>query len=114
VKDPRDLGAHPLLVFKPLATQDFVLSSGSKKVKLNYEGRIFADEMETLAILAALGEGIALLPEFLARGEKGGRLVQVLPEWHWGEGRLFLVYPGQRFVSPKLRAFIDIASEFKF
>jgi len=114
VKEPRDLENHQLLVFKPLASQDFVLSSGSKQARLNYEGRIFADEMETLANLAALGEGIALLPAFLARGEKGRRLVQVLPEWHWGEGRLFLVYPGQRFVSPKLRAFIDLATEFKF
>jgi DNA-binding transcriptional LysR family regulator len=114
VKEPRNLGLHQLLIFKPLASQDLFLSSGSKKARLNYEGRIFADEMETLAALATLGEGIALLPEFLARGEKGQRLVKVLPEWQWGEGRLFLVYPGKRFVPPKLRAFIDLALEFKF
>ena len=71
-----------------------------------------------LRLLAVLGEGIALLPEFLARGNSEDKpLLQVLPGWHIGLGdeRLWLVYPVQRFMPPKVRAFLDlIESKFSF
>lgn len=40
-----------------------------------------------------------------------GRLERVLPEWHARADPIHLVYPWQRFVPPKLRAFIDVVSD---
>jgi DNA-binding transcriptional LysR family regulator len=38
----------------------------------------------------------------------GGHLVEVLPEWSLGAGRLFACYPHRRHLSPKVRAFLEI------
>jgi DNA-binding transcriptional LysR family regulator len=52
------------------------------------------------------------LPTFRCEPEeKSGKLVRLLPEWHWSGGSLQLVYPAQKFVSPKVRAFVEVATE---
>jgi len=42
---------------------------------------------------------------------KQNRLQRVLPDWHGATATFSLVYPAQRFVSPKVRAFIAVAEE---
>ena len=37
------------------------------------------------------------------------KIVNVLPQWRGRSAALFFVYPAQRFVSPKVRAFIRLA-----
>lgn len=37
--------------------------------------------------------------------------VRVLPKWRFKADPIHLVYPGQIFVAPKLRGFIDLAAE---
>ena len=73
-------------------------------------GRLRADDFEALKAFALLGEGIVYLPSFMCAEEvKQSRLQRVLPDWH-GTATIFsLVYPAQRFVSPKVRAFIAVA-----
>jgi DNA-binding transcriptional LysR family regulator len=59
-----------------------------------------------------LGNGIAFLPGFLCAEEANQhKLVRVLPQWHGGGSPVSLVYPAQRVVSPKVRAFIAVAEE---
>ena len=61
--------------------------------------------------MALAGEGVALLPMYLCRQDcADGRLVRVLPEWHAKADPVHIVYPRQRFMAPKLRAFIDLAT----
>jgi DNA-binding transcriptional LysR family regulator len=43
---------------------------------------------------------------------KQHRLQRVLPDWHGAAVIFSLVYPAQRFVSPKVRAFITVAEDF--
>ena len=38
-----------------------------------------------------------------------GQLVQVLPEWKPPSAPVHAVYPSNRYLSPKVRAFIDLA-----
>ncbi len=55
--------------------------------------------------------GVTLLPTYLCRADcQGGLLTRVLPEWQARADPVYLVYPRQRFVPPKLRAFVDLAS----
>jgi DNA-binding transcriptional LysR family regulator len=76
-------------------------------------GTSIADDFETLRSLAILGEGMAFLPSFLCAEEiKQDQLVRVLPQWRGDRVTVSLVYPAQRFVSPKVRAFIAVAEEF--
>jgi DNA-binding transcriptional LysR family regulator len=61
--------------------------------------------------MALAGEGIGLLPTYLCWKEsQDGNLVRVLPDWYVKADPVNLVYPRQKFVSTKLRSFLDIAA----
>jgi len=55
-----------------------------------------------------------LLPNFLCKTEaKERKIRKVLDGWSYefrpGPGTLSFIYPPQRYISPKIRAFIDLA-----
>jgi len=55
---------------------------------------------------------MAFLPSFLCAEEtKQDKLVRVLPQWRGDKVSLSLVYPAQRFVPAKVRAFIAVSEE---
>jgi DNA-binding transcriptional LysR family regulator len=59
------------------------------------------------------GLGIAYISEFAVRGAlDAGRLVTVLDEYGIEQNTFRLLWPSGRHVTPKLRAFIDIISEY--
>ena len=111
-RNPDDLTRHDCLRFAQFAGKKVVLSNGREHAHVALSGRITADDFETLRSLAVLGCGIALLPSFLCAAEaKDRRLVSVLPNWHGELVTISLVYPAQRLVSPKIRAFITAAEQ---
>jgi DNA-binding transcriptional LysR family regulator len=46
-----------------------------------------------------------------AKEVKQNRLQRVLPDWRGNNITFSLVYPAQKFVSPKVRAFITVVEE---
>src|SRR5271166_4661652 len=68
---------------------------------------------ETLLHLAALESlGIAFLPKWrIGRDLADGRLEQVLPGTNSFAGRLFTLYPSRKFLSAKVRTFLDFISQ---
>jgi LysR family transcriptional regulator for bpeEF and oprC len=60
------------------------------------------------ALLRSLGVG--QLPLMVASDcVKSGRLVQVLPDWAPSPVPVHAVFPGNRYLTPKVRAFVDLA-----
>lgn len=58
------------------------------------------------------GLGIGMLPLLVAHAPLAeGRLVPVLPEWSFEPVTVHAVYPSNRFLSPKVRAFVDLAAQ---
>lgn len=111
-RQTRDLTAHQLLRFAQWAERPLRLSNGKENVRIAMRGRLQADDFETLRGLAALGDGIVLLPSFLCAGEEAqGKLVRVLPGWHGERVCLSLLYPAQKYVPAKVRAFITVTDE---
>ncbi len=109
---PSDLTRHDCLRFTPFTGRKLLLSNGREQVPIALSGRIAADDFEALRSLAVLGWGIALLPSFVcAEAAKERKLVAVLPNWRGESVTLSLVYPAQRFVAPKIRAFLAAAEE---
>ena len=74
-------------------------------------GRYVANHSEVRCEAAMAHLGIATLPGFTARAAlDSGALVQVLADWrhHTGySGTAWLLYPPNRFLPPRLRAWID-------
>ena len=105
-KIPAELEPHDCLVFPRFSTQPLRLTDGRNRVGIGMHGRLAVDDPQTLRNFILQGDGIGMLPDFLARGTP---LVRVLPKWTWTSGALSFVYPGQRFVPANVRAFIDTA-----
>ncbi|MFL6709343.1 MAG: LysR substrate-binding domain-containing protein [Massilia sp.] len=62
------------------------------------------------AYLAAgvAGMGVLCLPQYMAtRHVAAGELVRLLPEWRLAPMPLYLAYPRNRYVSTRLRVFIE-------
>ncbi len=111
-KTPKELSSHEFLIFSELYSDKLALSDGNQEIEVPISGRVSSDDLSTLRSFAISGEGIATLPEFLAVDPTiTERLIRILPRWNWEEGSYSLVYPAQRFVSPKVQAFIALATE---
>lgn len=109
--NPQQLGEHACLQFAALGKEQWTLSNATGSVTVPVAGRVIVNDVRVIRRLALKGEGIALLPTYLCQADcQAGLLTRVLPDWQARSDPVYLVYPRQRFVPPKLRAFVDLAS----
>ncbi|MGY4233351.1 DNA-binding transcriptional LysR family regulator [Bradyrhizobium sp. USDA 4449] len=108
-----DLAGQALLHYALYPGESFSYTGeqGPETVKLN---PVLRSANETLLHAAALeGMGLAILPKWLvAEDIAAGRLEHVLPE-HIGSVKLFAVYPSRKYLSAKVRTFIDFIAADK-
>jgi DNA-binding transcriptional LysR family regulator len=111
ITHPRDLVNATFVGF--FARSSAVLTNGKSDVEVALNGRIRADDLETIKALLLLGQGVGWLPDFLAQeGTPPGALVPVLPQWRPKErAAIYFVYLGRKYGLPKVRAFIETALE---
>jgi DNA-binding transcriptional LysR family regulator len=109
-----DLSGQPLLHYALYPGESFSLNTNGtvETVKLN---PVLRSGNETLLHMAALeGMGFAFLPKWLVTEDiASGRLVHVLPDKVIFEGRLLAVYPSRKYLSAKVRTFIDFVAADK-
>jgi DNA-binding transcriptional LysR family regulator len=114
-KAPEDLAAHDCLHFAGLRWgRLWVLSRNGVERRVPIRPRIEINNGGALRAAAVAGLGITLLPMFLIGEDlRAGRLVEVLPEWTIGTVPVNAVYPANRHIAAKVRAFVDVlAREF--
>jgi DNA-binding transcriptional LysR family regulator len=76
---PRDLADHDGLFFKPLGTA-WRFDSDQGQLSVDVRARLIADDNLTLRAAALAGNGIAMLPRYVAgQALQAGQLVEVLP-----------------------------------
>jgi len=88
------------------------LTRGSEQLELTGIARVSVNEgtAHLTAITAGLGIGQTL--HFMARaGLESGELVELFPEWTHTPESLHALYPANRHLNAKVRAFIDWATE---
>lgn len=107
---PADLAAHEWIALSLLPaplTWSFTSARGQRRtVRVN--ARLRTDSVGALRGLLRSGCGISVLDQFSgADSLRSGELVRVLAGWTLPRGGLYAVYPPGRFVSAKVRAFID-------
>jgi DNA-binding transcriptional LysR family regulator len=105
-----DLRRHACLRMRhsngSIAPWSFV--NGNEAVEVIVSGPFIANDMPTMLDAAVEGLGLAQVPEPITAGAvKAGKLVRVLEPFAPMAPGLFLFYPGNRQMMPKLRAFID-------
>lgn len=111
VDHPRELTKHPMLHFSPLGNE-WRLAGPKGTLDIPVTGKLILNNLLMIKSMALIGEGIAYLPTYYCYQEvKDKKLVRLLPEWRSPLNNVHFVYPSQKFVKPKLKAFIEMASE---
>jgi DNA-binding transcriptional LysR family regulator len=119
-RQPVDLQQHECLLYalQPTAAWYYRRAGDSAHpIEVPVQGRLRANDVESLREAALSGMGIALLPTWLAASDvREQHLVEVLSDCEWliapgPERAIWAVYPPKKVVSPKVRAFIDFLSE---
>lgn len=109
---PADLVGHELLVFSAGPQRPvWQLTQGGETQRIALRPRLRASNTFAVRDAAAAGLGIAALPALV--GEPlvaSGQLVRVLTDWALPQIPVHAVYASARFLSPKVRAFVDLAA----
>lgn len=109
---PRQLTEYECLQFTPLGSEQWRLVGPSGSYMAPVHGRVVMNNLTGLKNMALNGDGIAILPTYFVSNEvKEKKLERVLPDWRSILSPMHFVYPGQKFVTPKLTAFMSMASE---
>jgi len=108
---PKDLVRHDCIRFMPQTPSgewDLQTKKG-KTAQVKVSTGISANSFLAIKSLAVMGNGVALLPNMICKQEiSEKKLVQVLPDWSTPDDPVHLVYPPQRFSSPKVREMIPL------
>ncbi|ASV56621.1 LysR family transcriptional regulator [Lelliottia jeotgali] len=123
VAAPNWLAANPIVSLDALSQAEWIIherlpsplrwqmthASGQKaSLEITHPARLFADSAQALMAFALAGAGVALLPEWLVKAElESGRLMQILPDYHFMPQGIYAVYPDAQHVPAKVRVFID-------
>lgn len=110
--DPADLADHDCLIYTNIPNPEqwtFRTAPGSEATRnVRITGRLRANNGDALREAAIHGQGLALLPTFIVGDAlSAGRLVPVLDNFLLPPGAVHAVYPANRHLSPKVRAFVD-------
>jgi len=110
---PRDLSQHECLYLGETVDDNrWHFRRDTETQSLEVRGRYIANHVGARLEAALQDLGIANLPDFaVAEALESGSLVQVLGDWefegHPYVGPVWLLYPPNRFLPPKVRALID-------
>lgn len=108
---PQALLHHRCLQFTPLGKDTWTFHNADSSLTVPMSGQVMANDVGLIMAMVLAGDGVALLPVYLClQACEEGKLRRVLPEWHAKADPIHIVYPRQRFMPPRLRAFIDLAS----
>ena len=91
---------------RPYDELTFTRGKQKQRVKLPYV--MSSNSGEALMSAMRAGVGIGLAPSFMSSEDvESGRLEPVLPDWLVPEFQVCAVYPHRRFLSPKVRVFVE-------
>jgi len=110
-RHPREVEKHQCVMMREPATGNhfaWEFVRGKTTIPVNATGQLMVNASAPLLEACIGGQGIAQLIELYARAPLAeGRLVQVLPEWADETYPLYAYHHSSRFVSAKVRTFLD-------
>jgi DNA-binding transcriptional LysR family regulator len=111
---PQDLALHHCLVYSnELKPDTWRLQgpNGLESVRVN--GPLCADNGDILRAAAVAGLGVTLLPSFIVGADlKAGRLQPLLADYCPPTISIYAVYPSRRYLSAKVRSFVDFLAAY--
>ena len=109
---PRELGAHDLIVFTGGASSAWKLKNGREQFKVEQPARLAIESHISVRDAIVEGLGIGLVPRFQAEPYvRNKKVVEVLPGWTREPAPVYALFASARYLTPKVRAFVDLACE---
>lgn len=114
-KNPDELDGHTMVGFVSSRTGEVMpleFTAGGRVRQVRLPSRITVDNSDTMAALARLGFGLIQAPRYrFVEDLKAGTLVEVLCEHPPTPTPLSALYPQKQHMAPRLRVFLDWASD---
>lgn len=112
IRKVSDLKELPKLAFSRAGQHhEWKLINGEKFEKVILDPKLISNNYWIIERAAINSAGVTYIPHFLVKDSvKAGLLKPVLSDWHSVEIPIHLVFPNQRFVTTKLRTFIDFVT----
>lgn len=105
VRKPEDVASHRCIGFAPLAWRDTWTIDGRD---IAIKPKVLSNETESMRAAALAGLGLVALPEWMVIDAlTSGALTRVLPERQTPTSTIYALYPTNRLIAPKVRAFVD-------
>lgn len=106
---PHDLAKHNCFAYSYLSTRNEWRFSGPEgPVSVRVSGSLTANNGDVLRQAAVAGVGVVAAPLFMACDDlRSGALEPVLPDFEADTRGVYAVYPHNRHLSAKVRAFVD-------
>lgn len=112
---PSELAAHRCILFRLPSTgmlQPWELNGLRPGVALSASSVLTVNNIEAAIGLSLAGTGISYLPDFIVREAlAGGQLKEVMKGYCTKQGHFSAVWPSGRYLSPRVRCFIDFIAE---
>ena len=114
-KKPQDLLDHHLLAFlfgNPQTSWTFFKESDKSKRTITFHPHISMNDHAGLATALISGAGIGNLPPIVCTNLlKEGKLVEVIPNWHFQAVDLSIIHLGNRHMTRAVRLFKEFATQ---
>jgi len=107
--EPDDLLHHNCVIYSYQASgSDWLLSGPDGPVSVPVTGTLRINNGETVRTALLANVGIGYMPAFMIAGEiRSGALLPVLEKFVRPEIGVFALYPHSRYLSAKVRVFVD-------
>ncbi|HYG88192.1 MAG TPA: LysR family transcriptional regulator [Azospirillum sp.] len=112
---PEDLAQHSCLLYTNVpAAEQWQFRVGGETRSVRVSGTLRANNGDILLAAAIAGHGIVVSPTFMCGEALASGALQAVPlEGYTSESAVYAVYPQNRHLSPKVRAFVDfLAARF--
>ena len=112
---PEDLTGHSCLQYTYAdSTKYWSLENlHGEKRNIAVKSVLKADNGYLIRDAVTAGLGVAVLPMFIVKQHiQTMKLKVVLPEWQIRNAHISLLYPSRKYVSAKVRAFIELAANY--
>ncbi|MUK49599.1 LysR family transcriptional regulator [Aliivibrio fischeri] len=110
IQTPEDLQAphHQIRVVNAVKVPNLYFNQVDKAIRVNLPYRLKVNTVTACKSACLSGLGIASLPEFICREHiNNGELIRILPDWDLPRVAISLVFPQNKLLPKRLRAFID-------
>ena len=104
---PEDLIRHNCLIYTLTSGNEWHFDGPGGKRSVTVSGNYQSNNSMAIRDMLLAGIGLARTPTFMV----GGALITVLDDYPTEPSTLYAVYPHNRYLSPKVRAFVDFLAE---